>query len=135
MGQVIIVGRNDGYPCLEELVELSEVKLFSPPYPMCMLMGDAAKNDGYPSLATLEELAEGVSFQYPYPDLMMRCLGEAVNDGYPVLMTVSDVKEHCFSDLFFAGYAIDGMYFNGRFVSEAYCNDIRVFGFYYALSS
>lgn len=131
MGQVIIPGRNNGYPCIEELPELDDIGFDSPPYADFILKTITGINNKYPSVINLPQLAEIRINSKPDQDFIMRCLGKAVNNGYPVIAALNNVNTNVYTKLKFAKTNVVGMYYNSNYISCAYCNGKKVFGIYY----
>ena len=134
MEQTIIPGRNGGYPCIEQLPELSGVPVSSAPYPEYVLRAYSGRNSGYPCLLKLPELGELSASSPPYPDYILRCLGSAVNEGYPCITSLAGAMTHRISELYFADKAAAAMYYNGERILTAFCGEKKVFGVYYTLT-
>ena len=91
MSLYIIDGRNDGYPCVPEILELPEISLV-PPIPSGTLLVSPYKNHGYPSVNKLGSLPDEVVLAEPYPDTVMIVL-EDYNDGYPCIPALYGGRE------------------------------------------
>lgn len=54
MEQTIVTGRNNGYPCIPQLADISKLQQSSPPYPQYIMrcLGSGV-NDGYPCIMSL----------------------------------------------------------------------------------
>lgn len=127
MGMVMVEGRNNGYPCIAELPELSGIVLFTAPFPQYFFNLDNTRNNGYPSLECLPEISMIVGFRPLYPEYMMQCWGEGVYGGYPVVKRLAGVTAVTDSKLRFADKEITGMYYNGEFISRALCREDEAF--------
>ena len=132
MGMVMVGGRNNGYPCIAELPELSGIGIFvNAPYPQYFYNLDSTRNNGYPSLERLPEISTIVGFRPLYPEYMMQCWGDGVYGGYPAVKRLAGVTAVSESKLRFADKEIIGMYYNGEFISRALCREDEVFGVRY----
>lgn len=135
MSLVIILGRNNGYPCVAELSDMDSIQMTSAPYPKWMLRVYPNVNNGYPSVFSLPERKSVKLKSSPYSSAMMRCLGSSVNQGYPVVIQLSDVKKDVLSKLRFAEMRISAMYYNENYISSAFCNEQKMFGISYSSGS
>ena len=124
MSQIIIAGRNGGYPTMENLPELSEIPDCPKPYPQYMMR---TVSGSYPKPVPLPDMAYIPDCAPPYPQYMMRCIS-AVNDGYPMPIPVSGVSERLVSHLYYAEKQITAMYYGGQKLTLALCGGEKVFG-------
>lgn len=80
MSFAIIIGRNNGYPCIPELDEFVSAER-KPPYSDFMLL---VEENNYPMIKKLALKKTSAERTVPYPDFIMRCYPE-LNDGYPCI--------------------------------------------------
>ncbi|MDE6035513.1 MAG: hypothetical protein K2G36_06345 [Ruminococcus sp.] len=86
---------------------------------------DSAKNNGYPFIEGLPEMPSS-RMKLPYPYGYMVCTADE-NDGYPYLREINRVSLEKFSDIYFSENNVTEMYYNGSYITQAYCNDKPVF--------
>ena len=130
MSLYIISGRNEGYPCVPEVQELPEAKLFPPVYGRVMKISPHI-NEGYPYVGEIKPLPESVSLVYPYPDTVMSVLGEEFNSGYPCIPALENAERKVMSKIVFGERAVRGMYYGGRYIRRAYCKGEEVYKVYW----
>lgn len=124
MGQIIINGKNGGYPTLEELPDAAELEALFSPYPLNIQKTDG-KNGGYPHIGTLPNAAAEENLSPLYPRYMMRCVS-GVNDGYPTQLPMNGLAERLNIRVKFGDMPVRAVYFNGRQIIRAYCNEETV---------
>lgn len=89
MSIVFIEGRNNGYPCIAELVDFPSAA-FASPYPDAAWKAGGAVRDGYPHAFCIPEIPRQTEFLPPYPDAVWK-VGGAVRDGYPHAFSVPEI--------------------------------------------
>lgn len=132
MGMLISEGVNGGYPYIEGLPELDGIAMFCEPYPQYFFRFDSSRNNGYPVMHGLHEMDDITGFKPLYPEYMMQCYGEDVCGGYPCILNLTGAVWEIYSRLKFADKDITGLYYNGEFISHAFCNDEEVFAVRYS---
>ena len=118
--QTIISGRCGGYPCIAELPEYPAV-MISP----CPVLLQTAAEDNFPEIAVMPDLPSPM--KQPYPVLLQRCLGDSINSGYPVIMQLENVKTDFHSDIRFGSKKVTELYYRGRKIYFAFCNEKPVY--------
>ena len=126
MSFAIIIGRNNGYPCIPELDEFvsAERKL---PYSDFMLL---VEENNYPMIKKLALKKTSAERTVPYPDFIMRCY-PALNDGYPYLLKLGTLAEAVKSSLFAGEKKVINIFAGDREIKSAYCRGEAVFVKYY----
>ena len=90
---------------------------------------DSEKNNGYPCIDGLPDMPSA-NMKKTYPYGYMLCTKNK-NNGYPYIREINSVSLEKFSNLYFGEKNITEMYYNGNFISHAYCNDKEVFSIKY----
>lgn len=124
MDKVFSASINKGYPTVEGLPDIFSIPFLTAPYPKHMMR--IIGND-YPKLIELANLANVPRCAPPYPKYMMRCIGIS-NDGYPMLTVLSGISSRNISDIYMGDREVTAMYFNGFYISSAFCRGKKVFG-------
>lgn len=130
MSMTFIEGRNDGYPCIEELPNPPGTE-FTAPFPEYFLKPLENKNNGYPCEIHIPEIPRPTELLPPYPDIIMHCLGDAFNDGYPCIMMLENIERRIFSNVYFGETKAEKLFMGEKAVEAAYCNGQKVYGYTY----
>lgn len=129
MSLYILSGRNNGYPCVPELQDIPDTDMKKPYNSNCFISGDNI-NDGYPSLMCFKNIPQ-TDMKVPYPHGAFMCLGDDFNDGYPFIPEITNVRLRTYSSLYFGEKPVSELYFNGEYITKAYCNEQKVFNVKY----
>lgn len=122
MSFAIIIGRNNGYPCIPELDEFVSAER-KPPYSDFMLL---VEENNYPMIKKLALKKTSAERTVPYPDFIMRCYPE-LNDGYPYLLKLGTLAEDVQSSLFAGEKKVINIFAGDREIKSAYCRGKAVF--------
>ena len=118
----IIIGRNNGYPCIPELDEFVSAER-KPPYSDFMLL---VEENNYPMIKELALKKTSAERTAPYPDFMFRCVPH-LNDGYPYLLKLGTLTEDVQSSLFSGEKKVINIFAGDREIKSAYCRGEAVF--------
>lgn len=127
MSMMIIEGRNNGYPCIGELSEDYTVVHKAPFWDFVMKLSPD-RNNGYPCLVQIPVPARETEMKPAYPDFFMHCLGEEFNCGYPCILKLENIRRSVFSNVFFGNSKGIRLFFGGKEVDTAFCNNRKVYG-------
>lgn len=130
MSMVFIDGRNNDYPCIEELADHPSAS-FVLPYPEMAWKVAGTADNGYPCLLCIPKIPRKNALLPLYPDFCMHCLGEKFNDGYPCILRLENIERSIFSDVYFGSREAKELFVGGRSVESAYCNGQKVYGSIY----
>lgn len=126
MSFAIIIGRNNGYPCIPELDEFVSAER-KPPYSDFMLL---VEENNYPMIKKLALKKTSAERTAPYPEFIMRCY-PGLNDGYPYLLKLGTLTEDVQSSLFAGEKKVINIFAGDREIKSAYCRGEAVFVKYY----
>lgn len=121
-------GRNGGYPCISELQDIPDTAMKKPYNSSYFMVGNDV-NDGYPSLICMKDIPN-TDMKIPYPHGVFMCM-EEYNDGYPFIPEINNVGLQTYSSLYFGENNVSELYFNGEYITKAYCNEQEVFSVKY----
>lgn len=131
MSFYIDASKNSGYPYIEDMPEMPDLKLKKPYFKYCFILDDN-KNNGYPSFEEFENMPD-IAMKKIYPHGFMLCMGDSVNDGYPCIPEINNVGIKK-SSMFYLGYIhINKIFYNNRYISLAYYNEHEIFSIKYSL--
>lgn len=122
-------GKNSGYPRIAELADFPDIS-FKKPCGKNFFVCDGNSNNGYPSFMCMGKFPDK-SMKMPYPHGVMMCKGVDYNNGYPFIPEISGVGLKSESSLYFGEKPVCNMYYNGQYITRAYCNGQRVFSIEY----
>ncbi|MDE5583399.1 MAG: hypothetical protein K2J08_06820 [Ruminococcus sp.] len=122
-------GKNGGYPRIAELAEFPDIS-FKKPYGINFLVCDENRNNGYPSMMCMGKFPDK-HMNVPYPHGSFICKGEDFNNGYPFIPEITGVGIKCESSLFYGEKPVHEIYYNGQYITTAYCNGQKVFNLEY----
>lgn len=88
-----------------------------------------SRNNGYPCIYELQDIPD-TDMKIPYPHGVFMCMGE-YNDGYPFIPEINNVGLKTYSSLYFGENNVSELYFNGEYITKAYCNEQEVFSVKY----